>query len=195
MDHTRKGPDELQVKTRGDPSPDRREFLGRASSIAMAGGLAAGYGSAGLIAARYLFPARPIEREWVFLATLDRLPPGESLVFRAPSGERVTLARLGAGQTVEDFLALSSTCPHLGCQVHFEPQNRRFFCPCHNGVFEPSGRAIGGPPGDAGQSLPRFPLKVEQGLLYIEVPVEELFSATMERVSAHGADARDARTA
>ena len=38
----------------------------------------------------------------------------------------------------------------------------------------PSGTATGGPPGEAGQSLPQFPLKVEKGLLYIEVPLEEL---------------------
>jgi cytochrome b6-f complex iron-sulfur subunit len=164
--------------------PDRRDFLARASGAAMAGGLAAGYGAAGLIAARYLFPAKPDAFEWVFVATLDRLAPGESLVFRAPSGEKVTLARRSAGGGAEDFIALSSTCPHLGCQVHWEAQRNRFFCPCHNGVFEPSGRATGGPPADAGQSLPRYELEVERGLLYIRVPTESLASAKDERVAA-----------
>src|SRR5262245_15477667 len=103
----------------------------------MAGGLAAGYGAAGLIAGRHPFPARPEQDARVYLAPVDRLAPGASLVFRAPSGERVTVARSSAGRTAEDFIALSSTCPHLGCQVHWEPQNQRFFCPCHNGVFDP----------------------------------------------------------
>jgi len=60
-------------------------------------------------------------------------------------------------------------CPHLGCQVHWEPQNDRFFCPCHNGVFSPDGVATAGPPAEAGQSLLEYPLKVEGNLLFIEV--------------------------
>ena len=34
--------------------------------------------------------------------------------------------------------------------------------------------AIAGPPADAGQSLPRYPLKIEDGLLYLEAPLERL---------------------
>jgi cytochrome b6-f complex iron-sulfur subunit len=98
----------------------------------------------------------------------------------APTGERITLARRGAGGSAEDFVALSSTCPHLGCQVHWEPQNERFFCPCHNGAFDPQGHAIAGPPFEAGQSLPRYPLEVRDGLLFIEVPVEGLTTARAE---------------
>ena len=56
----------------------------------------------------------------------------------------------------------------------WEPQNNRYFCPCHNGTFDPSGKATGGPPGDAGQSLPRYALHVQKGLLYIDVPAEQL---------------------
>lgn len=70
------------------------------------------------------------------------------------------------------FAALSSTCPHLGCQVQWQPQHGRFLCPCHNGAFDASGRAIQGPPADAGQFLSSFPLKIEEGLLLIEVPTD-----------------------
>jgi hypothetical protein len=62
----------------------------------------------------------------------------------------------------------------LGCQVRWEPQNNRYFCPCHNGTFDTTGKATGGPPGEAGQSLPRYGLRIDSGLLYIEVPVEHL---------------------
>ena len=75
---------------------------------------------------------------------------------------------------VDDFIALSSTCPHLGCQVHWEAAHDRFFCPCHNGVFDPSGRGLSGPPGEAGLSLPSYNLRVDNGLLFIEVPVTRL---------------------
>jgi len=154
----------------GAPSLDRRSFLSLSSSVAMAIGLAAGYGTFAAIAARYLYPAHGTLTDWVFVTQVDRMKRGDSLAFEAPSGATVAIARQGASGNVEDFIALSSTCPHLGCRVHWEEPNKRFFCPCHNGTFDPSGKGTGGPPGDAGQSLPRFPLRIEKGLLFIEVP-------------------------
>lgn len=123
---------------------------------------------------RFLYPARPRKEAWVFLSEPGRLKLGDSVEFQAPTGEKIAVARLGDAGDVDDFIALSSTCPHLGCQVHWEARNARFFCPCHNGVFDPSGKGTGGPPGDAGQDLPRYELKLENGLLYILVPTEAL---------------------
>lgn len=160
--------------------PSRRETLGWLSRIAMVTGLVAAYGTLAGYMGRFLFPARPPARGWMFVSELDRLRAGAALRFRTPAGAQVNIARQGAGGEAGDFVALSSTCPHLGCQVHWEPQNNRFFCPCHNGVFTPAGKAIEGPPAEAGQSLPRYPLKVEAGLLYIEVPLEELALGTGE---------------
>lgn len=153
---------------------DRRSFLGGA---AMIGGLAAGYGTFFSYAGRYLYPAKDEARAWMFVATEADVAAGASLTYRTPTGHSVVITRRGAAGGVGDFIALSSTCPHLGCQVHWEQANNRFFCPCHNGVFTPEGTGIGGPPGDAGQSLPRYPLKIENGLLYIEVPVERVAAA------------------
>ena len=62
-----------------DEPTDRRGFLATASGIAMAGGLAAGYGAAGLIAARYRFPAKRDEMAWVCLAALERMRDGERI--------------------------------------------------------------------------------------------------------------------
>ncbi len=152
----------------------RRTLLSRGASLAMAGGLAAGYGGFAAIAGRYLYPARPDETRWLFVTPIDRFAVGQSLVFRTPSGAAAAIARRGAGTDASAFVALSSTCPHLGCSVHWEAAKARFFCPCHNGAFDPTGKAIAGPPAEAGQSLPRYPLKVENGLLFIEVPVEGL---------------------
>jgi nitrite reductase/ring-hydroxylating ferredoxin subunit len=166
-------------------SAGRRRLLS-ASGLAMGLGLVAGYGALAAIAVRYLYPARPRGRVWRFVTRLDRLAPGASLVYRTPAGERVTVARRGGGAGAADFLALSSTCPHLGCQVHWQPQNERFFCPCHNGVFTPAGKAIEGPPAEAGQSLASYPLKVEGGLLFIEVPEPERELASAEGVEAPG---------
>jgi Rieske Fe-S protein len=160
--------------------PDRRDFLASASTLAMAGGLAASYGTFAFMAGRFMYPSEGQQTGWVFVTQLARMRQGESIAFRAPGGERIAVARQGSKGEAGDFVALSSTCPHLGCQVHWEGQNERFFCPCHNGVFDPQGKGVSGPPGDAEQSLPRYPLKVEHGLLLIEVPMTSLQMAAME---------------
>jgi Rieske Fe-S protein len=156
------------------PADDRRAFLAAASSAALAAGLAGGYGTLGAMALAYLYPAHGRRMGWLFVAEVARVAPKSSIAWRAPSGEAIAIARKTDSGTAEDFVALSSTCPHLGCQVHWEGPKERFFCPCHNGVFDPEGKGVSGPPGDAGQSLARFNLKIEDGLLYIEVPLERL---------------------
>jgi Rieske Fe-S protein len=155
---------------------DRRTFIDKASKATMATGLIAGYGGLGAIAVRFLYPARPDEMSWQYVAEVDRIELGSSLRYQGPGGETINIARQGREGTAEDFIALSSTCPHLGCQVRWEGSNNRFFCPCHNGVFDPTGVAIGGPPAEAGQSLAQYPLRVESGLLHIAVPAVHLVS-------------------
>ena len=152
------------------PAEDRRKFLGKASGAAMVAGLAGGYGAFGAIALRYLYPTNLDNRLWQFVIETNRVKVGESIRYRGPSGETVNIARQYRNGDAEDFIALSSTCPHLGCQVRWESQNNRFYCPCHNGVFDPTGVATGGPPAEAGQSLSRYPLQVTNGLLHISVP-------------------------
>jgi len=169
----------MSEKHPSDPpdGDDRRGFLEKVSKGAMTAGLVGAYGGLGAIAVRYLYPARPEELTWQYVAQVDAIRVGEALRYRGPSGETINIARQGDTGTADDFIALSSTCPHLGCQVRWEGPNNRFFCPCHNGVFDPSGVAIGGPPGEAGQRLAQYPLKVEGPLLHIAVPVERLTDA------------------
>jgi len=149
---------------------DRRGFITNASRAAMAAGLVGGYGAFAIVAGRFLYPAKSDDAMWQFVTESDGIKVGESIRYRGPSGETINITRRSRDGGAEDFIALSSTCPHLGCQVRWEAQNNRFFCPCHNGVFDPTGRATAGPPGEAGQSLPRYELKVENGLLMIGVP-------------------------
>ncbi len=42
--------------------------------------------------------------------------------------------------------ALSATCTHLGCQVRWEPDAKKFKCPCHGGMYDAEGRVLAGPP-------------------------------------------------
>ncbi len=166
--------DERDTRDPSASDPDRRKFLTTASTAAMSAGLVGGYGAFGLIAGRFLYPARPGDRQWQFVAEQASLETGDSLLYRGPAGETINVTRQGSAGGAEDFIALSSTCPHLGCQVHWEAQNNHYFCPCHNGTFDAQGVGTGGPPGDANMELPRYPLKVEDGLLFIEVPVAQL---------------------
>ena len=153
---------------------DRRAFLDKTSKAAMAAGLVGGYGGLGAVALRYLYPARPEDLSWQFVLRVDEVGVGEAIRYEGPSGETINIARQGREGGADDFVALSSTCPHLGCQVRWEAQNSRFFCPCHNGVFDATGVATGGPPGEAGQSLAQYPLKLDGGLLHIAVPMRRL---------------------
>ena len=157
---------------------DRRDFVSIVSSITMAGGMLAGYGTLAAFAGRYLFQNND-DTAWLFVAPVAHVPPGESFPFESPVGVRVVITRRSAAAeqrepTEADFLALSSVCPHLGCRVHWESQNNRFFCPCHNGAFDADGKPIAGPPLAAGQSLPRYPLRVDRGLLFIRMPIRSI---------------------
>jgi Rieske Fe-S protein len=150
---------------------DRRTFLSLVSTAAMTTGLTAGYGTLAYMAGRYLYSAAAQDLAWLFITDESKVKVGDVVRFVTPAGHKITLTRRGDTGTAADFLALSSTCPHLGCQVHWEAQNNRFFCPCHNGAFDPTGKAIAGPPGDAKQSLPNYPLKIENDLIFVQAPV------------------------
>ena len=164
----------LSAHTKGD----RRSFLGRTSKAAMAAGLVGGYGGLGAVALRYLYPARPEDLAWQFVLRVDEIEVGGSVRYEGPSGETINIARQAREGRADDFVALSSPCPHLGCQGRWDPQTERFFCPWHNGVCTPDGSASSGPPGEAGQRLAEYPLKVENGLLHIAVPMRRLADGT-----------------
>src|SRR5215204_1868825 len=137
------------------PALTRRAALWLSSRVVMAAGLAGGYGLFAWIGSRFMLPARLGRVHQLFVTRVADLVAGDTLLYQTPDGRTVNITRRGTNGTAEDFIALSSTCPHLGCQVRWEGQNDRYFCPCHNGTFDPSGKATGGPPGDAGLSLPR----------------------------------------
>lgn len=171
----------------------RRSFIATCGNVVMASGLIGGYGTLGYCALRYLTPdERDTNLDWQIVDTLDRLKGKSSITFTAASGAKIVIAPVNGdgGETdVEEpaesgqaddaaapFLALSSVCPHLGCQVHWEAQNDRFFCPCHNGTFDRSGKATGGPPAEANQSLTQYPTRILNGALYVYAPVKNVTS-------------------
>ncbi|MCA9113209.1 MAG: ubiquinol-cytochrome c reductase iron-sulfur subunit [Planctomycetaceae bacterium] len=157
----------------------RRSFLQRWPTALMAFGLTAGYGMFAALIGRFLFPSHRRLSGPQYVSDLRSFRVGASMTYVSPAGEKVVLTRVSETGSSEDFIALSSVCPHLGCQVHWEGQNDRFFCPCHNGAFDSEGRPIAGPPKDANQSLPRYELHVENGLLFIDAATEALVDASL----------------
>ena len=61
----------------------------------------------------------PQKKETRFRKTLisntKKIPPGTSFVFNDLKGNSIILAN-----TADGFKAISTTCTHLGCQVHWD---------------------------------------------------------------------------
>ncbi len=49
---------------------------------------------------------------------------------------------VGADQSIK---ALSARCPHLGCRLEYNAEDRLFQCPCHASQFTWEGRRLKGP--------------------------------------------------
>ena len=174
MDSQNEEPAELSGGDVTNGTEERRSFLSKAASGAMAFGLTAGYGMFVWLIGQFMYPFRGTPNRWQFLADLASFRVGESVTYVAPAGQKIVVTRLGSDGVPEDFIALSSVCPHLGCAVHWQAADSQFFCPCHNGAFSSVGEPLSGPPKDSDQPLSRYPLKVENDLLFIEAPTEAL---------------------
>jgi Rieske Fe-S protein len=69
-------------------------------------------------------------------------------------------------------IAFSAACTHLGCLVQWQADKRQFPCPCHGRTFDATGDPVyneDSKPHYA--SLPRLDTKIENGHIYVKVPV------------------------
>jgi menaquinol-cytochrome c reductase iron-sulfur subunit len=60
--------------------------------------------------------------------------------------------------------AFSPTCTHLGCAYHWEADAKTFICPCHDSVFDVSGKVMGGP---APRPLDRLIVEIANGKVLV----------------------------
>lgn len=60
--------------------------------------------------------------------------------------------------------ALSTSCPHLGCSVDFDPAESAFKCPCHRSAFDLTGKVKGGP---SPRAMDGLELEEKNGLVSI----------------------------
>ena len=120
-------------------SSTRRGFFKR---LGMALGLIASYGSGAIFAFQFLLPTKKkLEFRKLLVTSLDNLPRDKGKVFKDLSGREIVLVN-----TSDGLKAMSTTCTHLGCKVYWEPEQTRFFCPCHDGYFDSNGQVVSGPP-------------------------------------------------
>jgi hypothetical protein len=128
----------MNDKTPSDASDgaDRRDFLTTTSTVAMAGGLVAGYGTFFYMAGRFLYPAAPQPKTWMFVAPVAEIAPGDSLTITDPTGADIVIARsettVGEEEaipSVDDFIALSSVCPPLGLSGSLGIKQRAILLP------------------------------------------------------------------
>ncbi len=66
------------------------------------------------------------------------------------------LTRTGNG--LKDFQLFSNLCPHVGCKVGYDSQQKIFRCPCHQGFFNHQGEVLEGP---AKRGLFEIPFQVD----------------------------------
>ena len=62
--------------------------------------------------------------------------------------------------------ALDSTCTHLGCRTRYNADSKRIECPCHGGMYDATGKVIGGPPPSPLQTLHA---RIEDDRVLVEV--------------------------
>ncbi|KMP11441.1 hypothetical protein UR09_03270 [Candidatus Nitromaritima sp. SCGC AAA799-A02] len=115
---------------------------------------------------QFLFPTSnaSLTRK-IYITTTDKIGPGKSYKFRDLKGGRITVTNTG-----EEFIALSTKCTHLGCQVHWKKDEKVFFCPCHEGYFNSRGEVLRGPPP---KPLNSYRVEVIDKAIYIHV--DEVF--------------------
>lgn len=134
-----------EVQGNGSPEdPQRRDVL----KFAAAGVLGAAYaGMVGYPVYRYI--ASPVEKaaseaavNEVALDKADQIPKNSAMMFKFGAKPAMLIHHEDGS-----FSALSAVCTHLGCTAGYDPEQKRIYCPCHGGVYDPhSGANVSGPP-------------------------------------------------
>jgi Rieske Fe-S protein len=132
----------------------RRQFAKFACGSALA------FGASWLAKDALLAPG--VAGEPKFVARLDEIAASGHKLFRYPTeDDPCILIRV----TEQKFAAYSQSCTHLKCPVHYQHEEKRFYCPCHEGFFSAEdGRVLAGPPPRA---LPRYPVEIRGQKIWV----------------------------
>lgn len=151
--------------------PSRRSFIKSATGVVGMGVALSLTGILGVSAVAPTLADQP--SQWVPAGEADDYPVGSVNTVmisyerkQAFHSESVNVPILIRRDSEQDFVCFSSSCPHLGCAVAWDPPTKRFKCACHGGAFDINGNVVAGPPPGP---LPRLPWKVEDGVVKVEV--------------------------
>jgi menaquinol-cytochrome c reductase iron-sulfur subunit len=113
---------------------------------------------------------REIER-WLPLGSTSKIPRGVPTLFKTKverSTGWITITEVLSLYVLTynglDFTVMPNICTHLGCRVRWVADHQRFFCPCHEGVFDKEGNVVSGPPP---RPLDRYPVRTEGDQLLV----------------------------
>lgn len=100
------------------------------------------------------------EPETTVRVAVTALEPDGRHVLHRP-GMQIEVRRTGDG-----FAARSLLCTHFGCFVEWSPEEERYLCPCHDGVFDADGGVLYGPPP---RPLTDLPVRRESEHLLVDI--------------------------
>ncbi len=112
---------------------------------------------------------------WLFVTTLAEL--GDKAVRFATDAIVGYVVRNDgdSGEPAQEgpVVAMSAACTHMGCIVQWQDSDKKFQCPCHGGLFTEYGKIDKSSPLRYLAPLPRLETKVENGNVFVKVPVSQ----------------------
>ena len=142
----------------------RRDFM---ANIILGTGTVLGLGSLAYRFLEYLYPVvPPIKLVEVAAGKPSDIPPDGVRLVQLPEGP-VILEKAD-----NEVRALSAICTHLGCTVQWHPEEKKFICPCHQGIYDFNGNVVSGPPPRPLEKL-QVTLRDEQVFVLMNSPKEE----------------------
>lgn len=106
-------------------------------------GLAGVAGSIVYPLAAYLVPpeTRDLPKGEAVAAQVGELAPNAWKIFKFGTRPGL-LIHTASGE----YRAFSAVCTHLNCTVQYRPEEQVILCACHRGLFDMTGKNVGGPP-------------------------------------------------
>ena len=151
-----------------EPKPSRRSFLGfmvTALNLAVVSALA-------IPAIRFVVSplGRKSKEAWIDILSESELKVGETkevgFVMKVYDGYQTVDRKYTVylHKSEHGLKCFDPACTHLGCKIKFQDDQRRYFCPCHGGIFSENGAVVSGPPPTG---LIEHPVKVANGRILV----------------------------